>query len=455
MPVPRDEARIVRETIEALALTPASRTAISNEAAALVAHVRAETHPTMMESILAEYGLSTEEGIGLMCLAEALLRVPDAGTIDELISDKIEPGNWMAHLGHSSSGLVNTATWALMLTGKVLDDDHPGVIGLLRGAVRRVGEPVVRAAVAQAMKVLGAQFVLGETISDGLANAQSLEAKGYTYSYDMLGEAARTAADAERYFEAYDQAITSIAARATDDIRSSPGISIKLSALHPRYEFRKREQLFDELTPRVLHLCRRAADAGIGLNIDAEEANRLELSLEVADAVFADHRFADWEGFGVVIQAYAKRAGDVIDWLDERARDRRRRIMIRLVKGAYWDTEVKAAQVLGLDTFPVFTRKAHTDVNYLACTERLTAARDRIYGQFATHNAHTVCAVRAIAGDTERYEFQKSTVDPVAAAWQRSLTSHRDESYAGTLEAIQQRGVLRVGMQNNGASYFI
>ncbi|MEO0672526.1 MAG: bifunctional proline dehydrogenase/L-glutamate gamma-semialdehyde dehydrogenase PutA, partial [Pseudomonadota bacterium] len=404
---PQDEAALVRRLIGDTDLDEGTRDRISELAADLVRHVREKTHPTMMESFLAEYGLSTEEGIGLMCLAEALLRVPDAATIDELISDKIEPGNWMAHLGASSSNLVNTATWALMLTGKVLDDDHPGVIGVLRGAVRRVGEPVVRTAVGQAMKILGQQFVLGETIEAGVANAKALEAKGYTYSYDMLGEAARTADDAERYFQSYSHAISVIGAEARDDIRSSPGISVKLSALHPRYEGRARDRALKELKPRLIHLCQQAAEAGIGLNIDAEEANRLELSLELAEMALAEPSLKDWHGFGVVVQAYSTRAPDVIDWLIRKATAHDRRVMVRLVKGAYWDTEIKHAQVLGVSAFPVFTRKAHTDVSYLACARKLMAATDRVYAQFATHNAHTVAAIQTMGGDADTFEFQR------------------------------------------------
>ncbi|MEM1307603.1 MAG: bifunctional proline dehydrogenase/L-glutamate gamma-semialdehyde dehydrogenase PutA, partial [Pseudomonadota bacterium] len=348
-------------------------------------------------------------------LAEALLRVPDADTIDELISDKIEPGNWGAHLGKSSSSLVNAATWGLMLTGTVLDDEQAaGPVAALRGAIRRLGEPVIRTAVGQAMRVLGDQFVLGETIDVALGKAAAFEAKGYTYSYDMLGEAARTEADADRYFEAYASAITAIAARRGDAkrIADAPGISIKLSALHPRYEWAKHDVVMTELVPRVTSLVAMAADADIGLNIDAEEANRLDLSLDVMSAVLAGDELtksarADWQGFGVVVQAYGRRAIPTIDWLQELAERSRRRIMVRLVKGAYWDTEIKHAQMLGLPSFPVFTRKSHTDISYLACARRLLLASDRIYSQFATHNAHSVAAVLAMRPDPDRFEFQR------------------------------------------------
>jgi RHH-type transcriptional regulator, proline utilization regulon repressor / proline dehydrogenase / delta 1-pyrroline-5-carboxylate dehydrogenase len=360
----------------------------------------------MMEAFLAEYGLSTEEGVGLMCLAEALLRVPDAETIDELIADKIEPSNWGAHLGHSSSSLVNAATWGLMLTGRVLDD-RPGPAASLRGLIRRMGEPVVRTAVGQAMKLMGRQFVLGETIEAAMARGRSLEGKGYTHSYDMLGEAARTDADAVRYAEAYATAIAAIARAATGDVRTSPGISVKLSALHPRYEWAKREVVMAELLPRARALARAAAAARIGFNIDAEEADRLDVSLDVIEALLSDPELAGWDGFGVVVQAYGRRAMPVIEWLEALATRLDRRLMVRLVKGAYWDSEIKLAQERGLPSFPVFTRKVSTDTSYLACARRLLDARPRLYPQFATHNAHTVAAVIAMAGDRESFEFQR------------------------------------------------
>ncbi|MEM1306498.1 MAG: proline dehydrogenase family protein, partial [Pseudomonadota bacterium] len=346
-----------------------TRQQVTGHAADLVRRVRTEQRPTMMESFLSEYGLSTEEGVGLMCLAEALLRVPDNDTIDELISDKIEPGNWQAHLGQASSSLVNATTWALLLTGRVLDDDAAtgsSPVAALRGFVKRVGEPVVRVAVGRAMRILGEQFVLGETIEDGVRKARANEQRGVTYSYDMLGEAARTAADADRYFDAYAHAIRTAGQSATGDIRTSPGISIKLSALHPRYEWTQRDRVHAELVPRVEALVRQAADLGIGLNIDAEEANRLDLSLDVVERIIGDPKTQGWDGLGVVVQAYGRRARPLIDWLSELSDAHDRRIMVRLVKGAYWDTEVKRAQVLGLSGFPVFTHKPATDISYIA-----------------------------------------------------------------------------------------
>lgn len=303
--------------------------------------------------------------------------------------------------------MVNASTWALMLTGRVLDDDQPGIAGILRGAIKRLGEPVIRTAVGQAMKQMGAQFVLGETIEDALTQARREEAKGYTYSYDMLGEAAMTADDAARYAKAYEEAIAAIAGTCTHgDVRANPGISVKLSALHPRYEVAQSERVMAELVPVLLRLVRQAKDAGMGLNIDAEEQDRLVLSLQVIEAVLADPELAGWDGFGVVVQAYGKRADAVIDWLAETATRLDRRLMVRLVKGAYWDTEIKHAQVEGLTDFPVFTTKPATDVSYIACARKLLDHADRLYPQFATHNAHTVAAIRHMAGNAD-YEFQR------------------------------------------------
>jgi len=385
------------------------RDAAVTRATALVSAIRADDDPGLMEVFLAEYGLSTDEGVALMCLAEALLRVPDADTMDELIEDKIAPSEWGAHLGHSSSSLVNASTWALMLTGKVLHDDHDtGIASTLRGMVKRLGEPVIRVAVLRAMKEMGRQFVLGENIANAMTRGKGMEEKGYTYSYDMLGEAALTARDARHFFQSYANAIEALARHAeSDDIRENPGISVKLSALHPRYEELQRVRVMDELVLRVLDLARAAKSARIGFNIDAEEADRLELSLDVIEAVLRDPSLAGWEGFGVVVQAYGKRAGPVLDWLHGLAVDLDRRIMVRLVKGAYWDTEVKRAQVEGLPGFPVFTRKAATDVSYLCCARQLLNMTDRIYPQFATHNAHTVAAILEMADDPRAFEFQR------------------------------------------------
>ncbi|MGB0798429.1 MAG: proline dehydrogenase family protein, partial [Planktomarina sp.] len=348
-------------------LSDAFRTQTQATATAFVNTLRHDSTPGLMEVFLAEYGLSTSEGVALMCLAEALLRVPDAETIDALIEDKIAPSEWSNHLGQSSSPLVNASTWALMLTGKVLKDSE-GVAGVLRGAIKRVGEPVIRSAVSRAMRELGAQFVLGETIKKAQIRGQKQVAKGYSYSYDMLGEAAQTAADAASYFKAYADAISQLAqAAATKDIRDNPGISIKLSALHPRYEYTQKQRVTAELVPDVLALAQMAKAGNMGLNIDAEEADRLDLSLDVIEAVLSDRSLAGWDGFGVVVQAYGKRASHVIDWLHALAAAHDRKIMVRLVKGAYWDSEIKHAHVEGYPNFPVFTTKQGTDLNYLAC----------------------------------------------------------------------------------------
>jgi RHH-type proline utilization regulon transcriptional repressor/proline dehydrogenase/delta 1-pyrroline-5-carboxylate dehydrogenase len=403
-----DEAPLVARLIAEANLSPADRTRITAAGADLVRRIRGSVKPGLMEVFLAEYGLSTEEGIALMCLAEALLRVPDAETMDALIEDKIAPSDWGRHLGRSASSLVNASTWALMLTGKVLEDREPGVVGHLRAAVKRLGEPVIRTAVARAMKEMGRNFVLGETIELAIKRASDLEAKGYSYSYDMLGEAARTEADARRYHLSYSKAITAIAAAArSTDIRENPGISVKLSALHPRYEVAKRERVMAELVPRVRALAGLAKAANLGFNIDAEEADRLALSLQVIEEVLKDPSLAGWNGFGVVVQAYGRRAGAVIDWLHALAVRLDRKIMVRLVKGAYWDAEVKRAQVLGLPSFPVFTRKQATDVSYIANARKLLGLTDRIYPQFATHNAHTVAAVLDMAPDRTAFEFQR------------------------------------------------
>ncbi|MBL9073144.1 bifunctional proline dehydrogenase/L-glutamate gamma-semialdehyde dehydrogenase PutA [Tabrizicola sp.] len=407
-----DETALVQRLVAEAALDAPARSAIVARGADLVKRIRASSRPGLMEVFLAEYGLSTDEGIALMCLAEALLRVPDAETMDALIEDKIAPSDWGRHLGKSASSLVNASTWALMLTGKVLDDREGGIVGTLRGAVKRLGEPVIRTAVSRAMKEMGRNFVLGETIDKAMDRAEELEARGYTYSYDMLGEAARTEADARRYHLSYSRAITAIARAAKgNDIRTNPGISVKLSALHPRYEVAKRERVMEELVPRVRALATLAKAAGLGFNIDAEEADRLALSLEVIEATLSDPALKGWDGFGVVVQAYGRRAGAVIDWLHALAERLDRKIMIRLVKGAYWDAEVKRAQVLGLASFPVFTRKQSTDVSYIANARKLLALTDRIYPQFATHNAHTVAAILHMAGaqglTPMDYEFQR------------------------------------------------
>jgi len=402
-----DEGAVVARLADEARLDATARAEISARGTRLVEAVRASSEPGLMESFLAEYGLSTREGVALMCLAEALLRVPDADTIDALIEDKIAPSDWGKHLGHSSSSLVNASTWALMLTGKVVSRSDRGLAGVLHEAVKRLGEPVIRTAVGQAMKELGRAFVLGREIGEAMRRAEGMEAKGYTYSYDMLGEAARTDADARRYHMAYTGAIAAISRACTsDDIRENPGISVKLSALHPRYEAPQAARMMDTLVARTRSLAMLSRSANMGFNIDAEEQDRLDLSLDVIEAVLSDPALAGWDGFGVVVQAYGPRAAPVIDWLYGLAERLDRKIMVRLVKGAYWDTEVKHAQEQGLDGFPVFTAKRNTDVSYIACARKLLGMTDRIYPQFATHNAHSVAAVLAMAGNAP-FEFQR------------------------------------------------
>ncbi|MGI9499224.1 MAG: bifunctional proline dehydrogenase/L-glutamate gamma-semialdehyde dehydrogenase PutA, partial [Geminicoccaceae bacterium] len=403
------EGEAIAEALRSAEIEGDVRAQITSRATALVRSIREQSDPGLMEVFLAEYGLSTDEGVALMCLAEALLRVPDDDTIDALIEDKIAPSTWGKHLGHSSSSLVNASTWALMITGKVLkDEDQQGLTGVLRSAIRRLGEPVIRTAVERAMRELGRQFVLGRDIEEAMERAAEREAEGFTHSYDMLGEAARTEADAQRYHLAYGHAITTLAATCRSaDSRRNPGISVKLSALHPRYEALQRDRVMAELMPRAKSLALLAKSAGMGFNIDAEEADRLDLSLDVIEALLTDQAMRGWDGFGVVVQAYGPRAPYVIDWLYALAGALDCRLMIRLVKGAYWDTEIKRAQTLGIEGFPVFTRKASTDVSYIACAKKLLSMTDRIYPQFATHNAHTVAAVLELAGDRDSFEFQR------------------------------------------------
>ncbi len=401
------EREVLEHLVAEAALSDDLRAAIGKRAVQLVERIRAESDPTLMEHFLAEYGLSTKEGVALMCLAEAMLRVPDTFTMDALIEDKIVPSEWNKHIGTASSSLVNASTWALMLTGKVLEDARPGVAGTLRGAIKRLGEPVIRAAVKRAMKEMGKQFVLGESIEAALKEGRAWEDQGYTYSFDMLGEAARTRADAERYAADYAHAIETIGKAARfDSIVRIPGISIKLSALHPRYEVMQEARVMDELVPVVTRLARAARDHGIALHIDAEEQDRLVLSFKVIEAVLADTYLAGWDGFGVVVQAYGKRAGPALDVLYDMAERYDRRINIRLVKGAYWDTEMKLAQVQGLPDFTLFTSKVATDVSYICLAKKLFSMSDRLFPQFATHNAHTVAAVLEMA-DGRPFEFQR------------------------------------------------
>ena len=380
-------------------------------ARALVTTLRAKGTRGAVQGLVRGYDLSSQEGIALMCLAEALLRIPDRATRDALIRDKISTGDWRAHLGHSPSLFVNAATWGLVVTGKLTSTTNEGGLGAaLTHLIARGGEPLVRKGVDMAMRMMGEQFVSGETITMALANARRLEAKGFRYSYDMLGEAAITADDAARYYRDYEFAIHAIAqASAKRGIFEGPGISIKLSALHPRFLRAQRARVMAELLPRVQTLARLARQYDIGLNVDAEEADRLELSLDLLEALCFDPTLSGWNGIGFVVQAYQKRAPFVIDWLIDLGRRSGHRLMVRLVKGAYWDAEIKRAQVDGLEGFPVFTRKIHTDVSYLACARKLLDAPDAVFPQFASHNAYTVAVVHSMAGNdfyAGQYEFQ-------------------------------------------------
>jgi len=411
-----DETTVVRDLLDRLAVSHESQDRIAERARQLVVEVRRRRMGQGgLDAFLHEFELSSKEGVVLMCLAEALLRVPDAATVDKLIKDKIADADWAGHLGQSDSLFVNASTWALMLTGRVvsLDErDARDLTGTLGRLVQKSGEPVIRSAVTQAMRILGRQFVMGRNIKEALERARSAEKAGYRYSYDMLGEAARTQPDAARYYQAYRDAIAEIgAATKGQGPIDSAGISVKLSALHPRYEFALRDRALAEITPLLKQLALDAKQQDIGLTVDAEEADRLDLSLDLLEAVSADPDLAGWDGFGLAVQAYQKRALPQLDWLAEMARRHGRRLMVRLVKGAYWDTEVKLAQEHGLEGYPVFTRKASTDLCYLVCAQRLLAEPAAFYPQFATHNAHSVASILEYAKHgTEQavpFEFQR------------------------------------------------
>jgi len=407
----RDEAEHVRELL-AQARLPADEQARAQALAAdLVERVRRRARDQgAIEAFMRQYDLGSEEGVLLMCVAEALLRIPDQDTADRLIRDKLGDADWEKHLGQSDSVLVNASTWGLMLTGKLValnDLTRADVPGAFQRLVGRVGEPVVRLAVRQAMRIMGHQFVMGRTIGEALARSCKGGNASYRYSFDMLGEGALTAKDAARYLDAYRMAIRAIGATGPfDDVFAAPSISIKLSALHPRYEHAKRERVMAELAPAVLELARLARSFGIGFTIDAEEADRLELSLDLIEATFSDKSLDGWEGYGLAVQAYQKRTPYVIDFLADLARRVGRRMPVRLVKGAYWDAEVKRAQIDGHPGYPVFTRKPNTDVSYLANAKRLFGHGDAIYPMFATHNAQTIAAIRSIA-QGRPYEHQK------------------------------------------------
>ncbi|HEY5760082.1 MAG TPA: bifunctional proline dehydrogenase/L-glutamate gamma-semialdehyde dehydrogenase PutA, partial [Steroidobacter sp.] len=409
-----DEEQIVRRLAEAARVSEGQRAKIASRAQALVEGVRNyQARRTGLDAFLRKYDLSSQEGVILMCLAEALLRIPDDATADRLIADKIKAGDWASHLSDAESLFVNASTWGLMLTGRIVrpsDSDMHDPRGVLARIAGRLGEPVLRGAFRQAMRIMGHQFVMGRTIEEALDRSVSAESKLYRHSFDMLGESALTTWDAMRYLKSYHEAIQKIGAHSSKmpAIEQSPSISVKLSALFPRYEFAQRERVLKELAPRLHELAVAAKAVNIPLTVDAEEAERLELSLELIEYVARSRDLQGWDGFGLAVQAYQKRAIEVIRWLKALAESSGRRMNIRLVKGAYWDTEVKRAQERGLSGYPVFTRKVNTDVSYIACARELLASGSEIYSQFATHNAQTVATIIELAGEKGRkFEFQR------------------------------------------------
>ena len=404
------EPEIVPPLIEAAKLEPVLERAAAATARRLVTALRAKPKRGGVEGLVQEYSLSSHEGVALMCLAEALLRVPDKATRDALIRDKLGAGNWHSHIGHSPSLFVNAATWGLVVTGKLTGSvNETGLATALQRLIAKGGEPLIRKGVDMAMRMMGEQFVSGQTIEEALDHAKTWEARGFRYSYDMLGEAAMTMADADRYYADYEAAIRAIGkAAAGRGVVGGPGISVKLSALHPRYSRAQRGRAMRELLPRLEALAGLARSFDIGLNIDAEEADRLELSLDLLEALCFAPDLQGWNGIGFVVQAYGKRAPAVIDVLVDLAQRSGHRLMVRLVKGAYWDSEIKRAQVDGLDGYPVYTRKIYTDLAYMVCAKRMLAAPNAIFPQFATHNARTLAAIHAMAGSWHpgQYEFQ-------------------------------------------------
>lgn len=406
-----DETEAVDNLLQQISLSDEAKARITTQAKQLVAEIRKHHQGKGgLDAFLQQYNLSSEQGVALMCLAEALLRIPDQDTVTKLIRDKIIAADWEAHLGKSESIFVNAATWGLMFTGKIMSGSKvrpANLFTVLKRLVDGSGKLVVRKAVREAMKILGQQFVMGETINDALKRARKMEQKGYRYSYDMLGEAARTAKDADKYFRAYELAIVAISKAATSkNVIENPGISVKLSALYPRYEFSQYDRAVAALTPRLLSLAKQAKQGNITLFVDAEEADRLDLSLDIIEQVFCDPALKGWEGFGLALQSYQKRAWYCLDWLAELARSQQRRLMIRLIKGAYWDAEIKVSQERGLEGYPVFTRKVATDVSFLACAQKILAHPEAFYAAFATHNAHSVATIIEMAGDRQDYEFQ-------------------------------------------------
>jgi RHH-type proline utilization regulon transcriptional repressor/proline dehydrogenase/delta 1-pyrroline-5-carboxylate dehydrogenase len=432
---PEDAA--LRRLCDLARLPPTQQAAVQAHALQLVQGVRAaRCGGGGLDALLQEYHLASAEGVVLMCIAEALLRIPDAHTADRFIADKLAAGDWERHLGDSDSLLVNASTWGLMLTGRLVELDC-GELGSVRGwfgrLAARIGEPMARTALRQAMRVLGQQFVMGRSISEALRRTTGESERRYAYSFDMLGEAAITATDARRYLEKYRDALSELGrhARQAANATARPGISVKLSALHPRYEFLQRDRVLRELGPRLQDLVRQAREAGIALTVDAEECDRLELSLLLVDSILVSEVTQGFDGFGLAVQAYQKRAYGAVQWLISRAHALRRRINVRLVKGAYWDTEIKLAQERGLADFPVFTRKINTDVSYLACARLLCRHADVIYPQFATHNAHTVAYVSEIMSEAGSNEFEFQRLHGMGEALYEQVTNAQDPAVPG------------------------
>ncbi len=452
-----DETEVVNTLVAETGLSLEQRASISARAAELVRAVRTESTPTMMEMFFSEYGLNNQEGIALMCLAEALLRVPDKHTIDALIEDEISYVDWDSHLAESKFTLVNAASLGLFVTGKLIKPtETEGIVHTLQGMIKRVSVPVVRAAFDQAMKGMGRQFVLGRDLPEAMKQSKKYEAHGYTYSYDILGESARTDADALSYQRAYLAAIESLAPLAqSDDLRNNPAISVKLSALYARYEFTQKDRVMNELVPRVLELAQKSKAAHMGFTIDAEEADRLDLSLDIIEALFSDTSLAGWDGFGIAVQACGPRAFHVIDWLYALSQKLDRRMIVRLVKGAYWDAEIKRAQVMGLKGFPVFTRKVNSDISYIACAKKLLQMTDRIYPQFASHNAHSVSTVLELCSDLDSFEFQRlhgmgeSLFDPMVSNRQVHCRIYAPVGQHQDLLAYLVRRLLENGANNS------
>ncbi|RDI46881.1 bifunctional proline dehydrogenase/L-glutamate gamma-semialdehyde dehydrogenase PutA [Aquicella lusitana] len=406
-----DETECLNRLLPEAALSKESLDQVAATARQLVIETREyKKKQSKIDTLLHQYDLSTEEGIALMCLAEALLRIPDKATMDKFISDKISTAEWKSHLSTENPLFINAATWSLVFTGKVFAPtlkSQKNLMGSLKRAVSRLGVAVIRPFILQMMKTIGTQFVMGQDIDSALKRAQKIEDMGYRFSYDMLGEAARTAEDASHYYTAYEQAIAAIGKVAHQDSPiTNPGISVKLSALSPRFEYTQRERVLKEVPPLLLALAQQAKQYNIGLTIDAEEADRLDLMLDIFEMVYTDASLDGWTGLGIVVQAYQKRASFVIDWLADLAKRHGKRIMLRLVKGAYWDAEIKMSQVQGFNNYPVFTRKNSTDVSYLACAKQLLSQPQCFYPQFGTHNAYSVAAIMEIAQQYNKAEFE-------------------------------------------------